>query len=143
MKLCLSGNTNVAKRADDEFDSRIFFKESNHAFRDARVLRIFEGWRNFGNFFFFFPFSIRRKLLKKTRKTKGDQKRKSYLRYLERIAGDCDFIIHRGWLWPLIFIAGSSLSFNIVERKPVLWNFHANLFTWAGSRTGVNQPRPE
>lgn len=53
LEIMLAGNTNVAKRADDEFDSRIFFKESNHAFRDARVLRIFEGWRNFGNFFFF------------------------------------------------------------------------------------------
>lgn len=28
LKLCLPGNTNVAKRVDDEFDSRIFFKES-------------------------------------------------------------------------------------------------------------------
>lgn len=98
--------------------------------------------RNFGNFFFF-PFFDTKKIIKEDEEDKGGSKRKSYLRYLERIAGDCDFIIHRGWLWPLIFIAGSSLSFNIVERKPVLWNFHANLFTWAGSRTGVNQPRPE
>lgn len=89
----MSGNTNVAKRADDEFDSRIFFKESNHAFRDARVLRIFEGWRNFGNFFFF-PFFDTKKIIKEDEEDKGGSKRKSYLRYLERIAGD--FIIHRG-----------------------------------------------
>lgn len=89
----MSGNTNVAKRADDEFDSRIFFKESNHAFRDARVLRIFEGILEI---FFFSPFFDTKKIIKEDEEDKGGSKRKSYLRYLERIAGDCDFIIHRG-----------------------------------------------
>lgn len=102
-----------------------------------------EEFRKFWNFFSLrFCCSLRRKL-RPRRWDKGNSKCKSYLYYLQRITDDCDFIIHRGWLWPLIFIAGLSLSFNIVERKPVLWNFHANLFTRPVREQGVNQPRLE
>lgn len=46
--------------------------------------------------FFFLPFFDTKKIIKEDEEDKGGSKRKSYLRYLERIAGDCDFIIHRG-----------------------------------------------
>lgn len=50
----------------------------------------------FWKFFFFLPFFDTKKIIKEDEEDKGGSKRKSYLRYLERIAGDCDFIIHRG-----------------------------------------------